>query len=31
MEKLLSDIKDPDLRQALDAILSARDHATKTP
>lgn len=31
MAKLINDIKDPDLRQALDAILSARDHATKTP
>jgi hypothetical protein len=31
IEKLINDIKDPNLRQALDAILSARDHATKTP
>ncbi len=31
MTDLINDIKDPDLRQALDAILSARDNATKTP
>ncbi len=31
MTELISDIKDPDLRQALDALLSVRDNATKTP
>jgi len=31
MAKLISDIKDPDLRQALTAMLFAKDHATKTP